>query len=247
MNLFSRLIFTSFLTILLFTSALADGAAPSWLKQAAAVQTPTYAKDVPAVVLHNEQEVTIDTNGKLVKVENYAIKILLREGKNLAVATAFYLSSFNKVRDMSGWLIRPDGSVKEFGKKDILDVIADSDDVYNEGRIKVIDASGEVDAGYIFGYTVTTEDTPLFYQDNWSFQGRFPTMLSRYTLNLPSGWKASSFTFNHEKVAPQTNNSSYVWEPRYLQSSARHVWNPPRCPTGTFTSAFSWRLLHSLR
>jgi len=41
-------------------------------------------------------------------------------------------------------------------------------------------------------------------------------MLSRYTLNLPNGWKASSITFNHANVAAQANGSSYVWELRNL-------------------------------
>ncbi len=212
MNLFSRLIFLSFLTILLFTSAFADGSAPNWLKQAAAVQTPTYAKDVPGVVLHESQEVTLDSDGRLVTTENYAVKILLREGRNLATAHAFYLSSFSKVRDISGWIIRPDGSIKEYDKKSVLDIIADQDDVYNEGRVKIIDASDDVDTGFIFGYTVVTEDKPLFYQDNWSFQERLPVMLSRYSLNLPSGWKASSITFNHAEVKPQISGTNYIWE-----------------------------------
>jgi len=209
---FPRLIYSSFFIVLLFTSAFANAgdSIPNWLRQAASTNPPTYARDVPAVVLYNEQQVTLGSDGKLTTTENYAVKILVREGKPVAVATAFYLSSFSKVRDMNGWLIRPDGSSKEYGKKDILDVIADQDDVYNEGRLKVIDATGEVDTGYIFAYTVTSEDTPLFYQDIWSFQGRLPTMLSRYTLNLPNGWKASSITFNHANVAAQANGSSYV-------------------------------------
>lgn len=218
MKYFSHLVCSFFFAGLLLTNAFAagDNSLPNWLRQATSISLPQYPKDVPAVVLHSEQQVTLGSDGKLTTVENYAVKILVREGKPTATATAFYLSSFSKVRDMNGWLIRPDGSSKEYGKKDILDVIADQDDVYNEGRIKVIDASGEVDAGYIFAYTVTTEDTPLFYQDNWSFQNRLPTMLSRYTLNLPSGWKASSITFNHENIQPQANGSSYVWELRNL-------------------------------
>ncbi len=216
MNLFSRLIFTTFITILLSANAFADGSAPNWLKQAAAMQTPTYAKDVPAVVLHDSQEVTLDADGKLVTTENYAVKILLREGRGLAAAHAFYLSSFSKVRDINGWVIRPDGSVKEYDKKSVLDVIADQDDVYNEGRVKIINASDDVDGGFIFGYTVVTEDKPLFYQDNWSFQGRLPVMMSRFALNLPSGWKASSITFNHAEVKPNINGTNYIWEVRNL-------------------------------
>ena len=218
MNIFSRLMFLLLFVFLLSANAFAvvDDAPPNWLRQASSVNPPTYSKDVPAVVLHNEQQVTLDKDGKLVTVENYAIKILAREGRNFAIARAFYLSSFNKVRDMDGWIIRPDGSTKQYGKKNIVDIISDNDDVYNEGRVKFIDASDDVDAGFVFGYTVITEDKPLFYQDNWSFQGRLPTLLSRYTLSLPAGWKASSITFNHEPVAPQVNGTSYAWELRNL-------------------------------
>ncbi len=66
--------------------------------------------------------------------------------------------SFSRVRDINAWVIRPDGAVKEYDKKSVLDIIADQDDVYNEGRIKLIDASADVDTGFIFGYTVVTED-----------------------------------------------------------------------------------------
>jgi hypothetical protein len=183
-------------------SAAGDGV-PNWFKQAASASVPSYEKDVPAVVLHDEQQASLGSDGKLVTTENYAVKLLTREGKNFAIARAFYLVSSGKVRDIEGWLIRPDGTTRTYDKKTILDVIADQDDVYNEGRIKVIDASGDADVGYVFGYTVISEDAPLFYQDVWSFQGRLPTIVSRYSLNLPTGWKASSVTFNAAEIKPQ--------------------------------------------
>ena len=216
MTLFSRFtIITIFITLFL-TDTFANNSAPAWLKQAAAINAPTFAKDVPAVVLHDSQEVNLDAEGKLITIEHHAVKILLREGRSLAAARAFYLMSFSKVRDINAWLIRPDGSIKEYDKKSVLDIIADQNDVYNEGRVKIIDASDDVDAGFVFGYTIVTEDKPLFYQDNWSFQGRLPVMMSRYSLNLPSGWKASSITFNHAEIKPQISGTSYVWEARNL-------------------------------
>lgn len=204
-----------------FFSALAvtthaDDQAPSWMRQAALVKPPSYEKDVPAVVVHDEQQVTLGTDGKLVTVENYAVKLLNREGRHFAVARAFYLVSAGKVRSIEAWLIRPDGSVKNYGKEAILDIIADPDDVYNEGRLKVIDASGDVDTGHVFGYTVVNEDAPLFYQEIWQFQSRLPTLFSRFSLNLPQGWKASSTTFNGPEVKPQVSGSSYIWEMRNL-------------------------------
>jgi hypothetical protein len=189
---------------------------PAWLRQASTVKAPTYEKDVPAVVLYNEHQVGLSADGNLISTENYAVKLLNREGREFAVAHALYLVSSGKVRDISGWIIRPDGSFKEYDKKSVLDIISDPDDVYNEYRVKVIDASNDVDTGFVFGYTVTEEEPALFYQDDWRFQGRLPTLQSRYSLSLPPGWKASSITFNTPEIKPQVNATNYVWEMRNL-------------------------------
>lgn len=213
---FRSLVVATFVASLLALTAYADDPPPSWMRQAATVKPPVYEKDVPAVVLHDEQQVTLGTDGRLVTIENYAVKLLNREGRHFAVARAFYLVSAGKVRSIEAWLIRPDGTVKNYGKEKILDLIADPDDVYNEGRMKIIDASDDVDTGSVFGYSVVNEDTPLFYQDTWQFQSRLPTLVSRYTLNLPQGWKASGITFNTTEVTPSVSGSSYVWEMRNL-------------------------------
>lgn len=215
MKLLSRLCFISFVTAIFSVGAFAADSAPDWLRTAAAMTPPIYDKDVQAVVLQETQNVSYDGE-KIVTTENYAVKILLREGKDYAVAQAFYLASFSKVHDFNAWIIRPDGTVKSYDKKTIIDLIYDKDDVYNEGHVKMIDASDDVDAGYVFGYSVTTDDKPLFYQDNFGFQQRLPVLLARYNLTLPNGWKASSITFNHEEIKPQINGSNYVWEIRNL-------------------------------
>ncbi len=212
--------------LLAFSNALAGDNAPAWLQQAAAIRPSSYDKDVKAVVLRNEQQVTLDGNGKLVTIDRYAVRILTREGRREAAAVAFYLSNFSQVRDMEAWLIAPGGSVKSYGKKEIIDRISDPDDIYDEGRIKIIDASSDADVGYVFGYTATTDDKPLFYQDKWAFQDELPTLVSRYTLNLPDGWKATSMTFNHAAVQPQVAGASYTWELRDLAPIAFEPMSP---------------------
>ncbi len=216
------LVLFSLLLVVGSGSVLADDA-PSWLKQTSSMSIPGYEKDVPAVVLHDEQQVSMGSDGKLVSTTNYAVKLLTREGRRLAIARAFYLVSAGKVRDIDAWVIRPGGSVKEYGDKAVIDVVSDPDDVYNEGRIKVIDASDDVDTGYIFGYTIVAEESALFYQDTWAFQDRLPTLVSRYSLNLPGGWTASSITFNAAEVTPRVNGSNYTWEMRDL---APIKWEP---------------------
>ena len=211
-----RFLFVGFAAIILSAMPAFAGDPPAWMRQAAAVSTPTYEKDVSAVVLHDEQSVTLGGDGKLVTTENYAVKLLNREGRRYAIARAFYLVSAGRVRDIQAWLMRSDGTTKSYEKGTVLDIIADPEDVYNEGRLKIIDATGEVDTGHVFGYTVVSEDTPLFYQDVWQFQNHLPTIVSRYSLNLPQGWKASSITFNSADVKPSATGSNYVWEMRNL-------------------------------
>lgn len=185
---------------------------PAWLRQAAAVNVSGYDKDTPAVAVLDEQQVVLGGDGKLVMTENFAVRLLTREGKRFALARAYYLTSSGKVRDIKAWIVRPDGTTKYYDKKFILDLISDPDDVYNEGRIKIIDATGDVDAGYVFGYTIVSEETPLFYQDVWGFQGPIPTVVSRYSLTLPTGWKAASTTFNTSELTPRVNGTMYTWE-----------------------------------
>jgi hypothetical protein len=190
--------------------------APQWLQQAAAIKVPTYEKDVPAVVLRTEQNIVLNSDGRLTTTTTYAVRILSREGRGFAEAVELYLTQSGKINEMHAWLIRPSGMVKKYGKDETADRILDPNDIYDEYRVKEIDASNDAEAGAVFGYDATSEERPLFNQDIWRFQDRLPTLQSRYSLTLPSGWRASSLTFNHEKVEPTVNGSSYVWELRDL-------------------------------
>lgn len=193
-----------------------DNNVPNWLTQAAAQNNPSYDKDVPAVVLYHEQIVQMSADGVLTTTTNYAVRLLKREGKPFADAGVFYLQSASKVRDFKGWLMRPGNPVKIYGKDQITDVISDPDDIYNEGRVKTIDASDEADVGAVFGYQSVVEEKPLFLQDTYAFQNRLPSLNSRYTLSLPSGWAATSVTFNRSEIKPLINGANYTWELRDL-------------------------------
>jgi hypothetical protein len=216
MNRLSR---TSLFLILFFIfvpAAYAVDDVPAWLSQLRGLQVSGYNKDVTAVVLQNDCVVTVGSDGKTTTTRTYAVRLLTREGRKEAVVVHPYLVSSGKVREIKGWIIRADGTAKSYGKDEVLDQIADPDDIYNEYRLKIIDASGEADAGAIFAYQVTSEESPLFDQDLWFFQDNLPTLWSRYTLNLPSGWKADSITFNRAKVEPVVSGTNYTWEVRNM-------------------------------
>jgi hypothetical protein len=214
--MFLRFIGLCFLLAVFVSPGRAADEAPPWLQQDASVKIPIYNKDVPAVVLRDEQSVTVSDDGRVTTVTTFAVRILTREGRDYAEAAERYLTKSGKVRELHAWLIRANGVVKKYDKDDIVDRISDPNDIYDEYRIKVIDGSRDADSGVVFGYQSISEEHPLFSQDIWQFQGRLPALVSRYSLALPSGWRATSVTFNHNKVEPSVNGSSYTWELRDL-------------------------------
>jgi hypothetical protein len=190
--------------------------APQWLQQVAAIKVPAYDKEVPAVVLRRDQDVVVSSDGRITTTTTYAVRILTRDGRMFADAVEMYLTKSSKINDMHAWLIRPNGIVKKYGKDETVDRISDPNDIYDEYRLKEIDASADADAGVVFGYQSKSEEQPLFNQDTWAFQNRLPALESRYSLTLPAGWRATSITFNHEKIEPSVSGTSYAWELRDL-------------------------------
>src|SRR5215470_9116401 len=152
--------------------------APPWLQQLTKQPVPTYDKDVPAVVLQDEQRVTVSEDGKITTVRTYAVRLILREGRDYAHASEFYENDAGKVKELKAWLIRTNGVVKKYDKDQTIDAVEDPNDIYNESRLKMIDASDDADAGAIFGYQSTTEEHSIFSQDIWAFQYRLPVLSS---------------------------------------------------------------------
>lgn len=216
--------------IVAFTSvtatALPGDEPPPWLVQAAALTAPGYDKDVPAVVLYHEQVVTVGSDGRLTTVVTYAVRFLTREGRYYATAGAPYLTNSSKIREMRAWMIPTDGKPIKYGKDRVIDSISDPNDIYNEYRVMLIDAENDAEPGSVFGYQFTSEERPLFQQDIWRFQSRLPTLLSRYRLVLPEGWKASSVTFNRQKVEPSVNALTYTWELNNLPPIRPEAFSP---------------------
>ena len=214
--MFQRLLILFALILASASAAFAGDETPAWLEQAAQQKTPAYGKEVPAVVLVDESQMTVGEDGRILTTSTYAVRILSHEGRGEAVARLPYMTDAGKVREMRAWLIRPSGDVKRYGKDQTLDVASASNDVYNESRVKVIDASDEADAGMVFGYQTTSESRSFFSQSLWYFQGDLPVLQSRLQLTLPQGWAASGVTFNHSKVEPAVSGSTYSWELRNL-------------------------------
>lgn len=209
------------LVILVLSSTVviaAQDKIPQWLTQAAQIPTPSYEiKDVPAVQLLNEEIVNIASDGTIIRTVRRAIRVLEQSGKEEAVARVIYQTDSDKVKSLNAWLVKRSGPAKEFEKKEVIDLALQSNDLYNEARVRLISAEEESAIGDVFGFESILEEKTIFSQFRFAFQYDIPAIQSRFVLNMPSGWKAESTTFNTEPVNPSISGASYIWEMRDLK------------------------------
>src|SRR5690606_7757475 len=123
-----RISFVFFLLVLSLAGAVRastviDDRAPGWLSAAANLPTPSFEiKDVPAVVLRNEETVRLTSDGTVVRTIRVAVRILTKAGRDEAFAQAVYTTDSDKVKSLDAWLIRRAGPVISYGKKETIDI-----------------------------------------------------------------------------------------------------------------------------
>jgi hypothetical protein len=216
---------------------------PTWMKQAAAANLPTYSKEVSYVVLHDEQQVKVDGSGHLERTVTHAIKIMVKEGREFAKVQGFYTPDTDTINEFRAWLIKPDGKVIKYGKSEIIDMAVIANDIYNDARSKFISASEEAEQGSIFGYEIETKERSVFGQFEHIFQERAPALFSRLTVTLPERWTVESLTFNNPEIKPVIAGNTYTWELKNLPFIAHEPLSPtianvvPRLVVGYFPPA----------
>ncbi len=208
-------------------SARAGGDVPEWLAAAASLSVPTYAPSVDAVVLHDEERVVIEKGGRAVRTCRYAVRILTREGAARAVARVDYNTDGGKVRDLSAWVIPPAGGAKPRELGDAIDATIAGGALYTEARARLISATNEVVPGSVFGFESILDDWGVLKQYEWMFQDRLPALLSRFSVETPSGWAVAGVTLNHAPIAPTAAGTVTTWEVRDLPPIDEEPASPP--------------------
>ncbi len=206
------------LTLAACIPATAAERVPDWLRTVAAVPAAAGSSTAAAgdaTVLLDETTVTIAPDGRLTIEQRYAARIHSADGKASARARAVYLTDSDRVRAARGWLLGGE-KASELQAADIVDVAASFDDVYNEVRVRALDASARATPGVVFGAEISVESRSILLQFEWSLQDRAAVDLARRTLRLPAGWTATSVTFNHAPLTPTVSGGAYTWHVRDL-------------------------------
>jgi hypothetical protein len=208
-------------------AAMAGDQAPPWLAAAARQPTPSYAAGAPALVLWREAEVTVDTGGKIVRAERYAVRVLKPEGRKEAAAVKSYTPDTEKVSELRAWVIGPSGQARALGKEYAADLELPGESLYEQVRARSITASRECGEGAIFGYESVMEERSVFTQLEWQFQQRLPVLTARYTLHMPAGWELKTVMLNRAPMDPPAAGNTAMWELRDLPYLEAEADSPP--------------------
>ena len=202
-------------------AAAAKLSIPPWLAEATKRTTPPSTdKDSPTVAetLHDEQECSIASNGRMTITTREAHRIVTRDGRPVTTTIIPYDSASQKITSFKAWLVRPNGEGKTYGIKDTVDAALSMQAVYSEMRQILFTAINDAYEGCVYGVEYTVDDRGIFADARWFFQKGPPTALSRLTFKIPKGWSVASKTANHAEIAPAVNTAanSHIWELRDL-------------------------------
>src|SRR6266700_680564 len=199
---------------------------PEWLRAVAGQAPKTYADDVNAVLLFDDQETTVNDKGEIIEHGRMVYRILRPEGRDYATFE-IYFSNETKVNFVRGWSITSKGQEYEAKDKDAFERSISTFEVYSDAKEKLLHVSGE-DVGTVVGFEFERKHRPYVFEDEWVFQRSIPVERSRYTLHLPPSWEMKTHWVNHAELEPSNQYGSYVWEITGIPRIEREYHRPPQ-------------------
>jgi hypothetical protein len=211
-------------TVSIFVSTAAQAEVPDWLRALARQAPKTYADDVNAVVLLDDNVTTVKENGDLVRRGRRVVRILRPEGRNMGVYYRAY-NNDSKINYLRGWSITSKGQEFETKSSDVFEQNVSTYEVYSDAKIKAVRVPG-TDVGTVVGFEYEELEHPYTFHDTWMFQESEPVERSHYELHLASGWRFKSQWMNHQEEKPTEENGTIQW---HLTDIPR-IENEPRRP-----------------
>jgi hypothetical protein len=199
-----------FLFLINLVPASANAGVPDWLRSLAQQQVKKYADDANAVVLLDDQEITVKDNGEIVEHHRIAYRILRPEGKHYAELPVAF-DKETKLNYLRGWSITAKGQEYEAKDKDSLEVSTTTFEVFSDEKVKFLRLPGG-DVGTVVGYEYERKQRPYIFEDRWDFQSTIPVEKSRYSLHLPSAWEYRADWINFAEIKPVETGNNSVWE-----------------------------------
>jgi hypothetical protein len=207
--------------------AFAGDSAPNWLRAAAQEKLPDYPKVTKAVILLDETQITVQSNGDIYTRHRSAVRLLRPEARDDFGGIAVDFDKDTKIVSLKAWTIEPDGREIAVGEKDAEERGYMSDLLYQDVKVKALQFP-DAYPGRVVGFEYVQRDRPYVFEDDWWFQDQSPVQTARLILQIPAGWEFTTRWFNHEEVKPQTpSQNEYVWEVNNLPGVKIEPQMPP--------------------
>lgn len=192
--------------------AKAGDPAPDWLRAAAQEKLPAYDKDTVAVILLDETQTTVQSNGEIDTLHRAAIRLLRPEARRDYSDIDVSFDSETAISYMKAWTIEANGHELAVGDKDVIEHGMFDDLEYTDVKFKTLQFP-EANPGNVVGFEYVQQNRPYVFEHDWGFQDEVPVKTARFVLQLPPGWEFTANWFNYpeQKPVPQGSNQ-YVWE-----------------------------------
>jgi len=229
--LVARALKSSLALLFFFLAGLGTSAkekAPDWLAGLTGLKSLQPGAEDNAVVLLDEGVLNVSPEGVSTTRVRWAVRIVNREGRKYARAHAHYDQSYEKVKSLKAWSIRPDNQVIAYGKDRIADlaVYGGALELYGDARAQIIDATEDASAGTIFGYEKIIEERVISPERWWFFQDDLPVERSSFTVTLPPGWEARARLSNAPGLTPQVSGATSTWTLSQLVNTKEEPLSP---------------------
>ena len=177
--------------------------APAWMHALVGVNLPPHDDKTEAIELYSDVQLTVQPNGKIVRLERYAFLVLRPGGESWGIVRRDF-DDQSRITDMHAWCIPASG--KDYVVKDRDAIEAALPGIENgalvtdlRSRLMQIPAATP---GNIVGYEVVQEQRPYLDSSEWRLQKSIPVRETHYSLQLPPGWSFKSIWINHAEIAP---------------------------------------------
>lgn len=163
------------------------GGPPDWVTAAAHAPLPDYPKTTKAVVLDQEEVLSVGADGKATLHKRRVIKILRPQGRGFATVYVPF-DHDRKIHSIHVWCIAADGHPYTLSDKEIVDVgNAEYGMLYVDLRARVAKAPA-ADPGSLVAYEYEQTTRPYIHEYSWDFQDSIPVVHTAFELDLPKDW-----------------------------------------------------------
>jgi len=202
-----------FACLLVTVPAARCGDAPQWMHAVANAALPDHDEKTNAVLLYSEDILSVQSNGKIKKVERRVYKILRPDGRRYGTIRADF-DAESKLNNIHGWCIPSQGKDFEVKEKDAIETAllgVQNGELMTDLKSKILTIPA-ADPGNVVGYEIEQELRPYVLQDFWAFQEvEVPVRQARYSLQLPAGWEYKAVWLNHPDVQPTGGGGQWQW------------------------------------